>query len=142
MKRDWNEIRALLESIEQDRFSEYVGNNGRYFDSSLMTEAERQAKLEELGIERRDIILGHIELLIDAELVKGIKLDMFSGDCAVASLTNIRPRITMKGYDLLEYLRSPKFRNALNKYCANVGTGVTLDLIHYGIPAVLKMIGG
>ena len=140
MKRDWNEIKEILEAIEEDRFADYVGKNGEFFDDSLMTPARKREKLAELGIERRDIILGHIELLADAGLIKGIQLDIFANDSGVAELSQIRPRITMAGYYLLEYLRSPKFRKALGCYCEKIGTGMTLDILHHAMSSILKMI--
>lgn len=140
MKRNWNEIKAALESIEQDRFSEYVGKNGEFFDDSLMSAGEKRAKLAELGLERRDEVLGHLELLVDAELIKGVNIELFNGDVGIAQLQLIRPRLTMKGYDLLEYLRSSKFRNGLKNYCKKIGTEITLDVIRYGFPTIIKMI--
>lgn len=142
MKRDWNEIRAALESIEQDKFADYLGKNGEYFDDSLMSDGERRAKLQELGIERRDVILGHLELLVDAGLVKGISIESFYGDVSISELQSIRPRLTMRGYDLLEYLRSSKFRKGLKEYCKSIGTEITLDVIRYGFPSIIKMIEG
>lgn len=142
MKRDWNEIRAILEAIENDKFADYVGKNGEYFDDTLLTEGEKRRKLEELGLERRDVILGHIELLVDAGIIKGIQIDIFTHDLGIAGIQQLRPRITMAGYDLLEYLRSPKFRKALRDYCKQVGTELTLDVIRYGVPTVLKILGG
>ena len=141
MKRDWNEIKEILEAIEQDRFADYIGKNGEFFDDSMMTPGRKRQKLEELGAGRRDIILGHIELLVDAGIIKGIQVDLFTTG-AIAGLTKTRPRITMEGYDLLEYLRSSKFRKALTEYCGKIGTEITLDVLKYGVPAILKLIGG
>ncbi len=142
MKRDWNEIKAVLEAIEEDRFADYVGKYGEYFDDSMMSEGQKRAKLEEVGEARRDTILGHIELLCDAGLIKGVRVDVFNDDSAIVGLSTIRPRMTMAGYDLLEYLRSSKFRKALDEYCRNVGTELTLDVIRCAVPTVLKMLGG
>ncbi|MBQ3678365.1 MAG: DUF2513 domain-containing protein [Succinivibrio sp.] len=141
MKRDWNEIKEILEAIEEDRFAEYIGKNGEFFDDSMMTPGRKRQKLEELGAERRDIILGHIELLVDAGIIKGIKIDYFTSG-SIAGLTKLRPRITMEGYDLLQYLRSSKFRKALTEYCGKIGTELTLDVLKCSIPVILKMLGG
>lgn len=137
MKRDWNEIRAILESIEQDRFGEYVSKYGVPFDDSMMSKGERIAKLAELGLERRDFVLGHVELLVDAKLVKGIAVNCFDSD-SFERLCATRPRMTMDGYDLLDHLRSPKFLNRLQNYCSQVGSGLTLDLIRTAVPYVLE----
>ncbi len=141
MKRDWTEIRAILESIEKDTFGEYVSKYGVPFDDSMMSSGERIAKLVELELERRDLVLGHIELLVDAGLVKGISVNCFDSD-SFERLCATRPRMTMEGYDLLDHLRSPKFFSRLQDYCSQVGSGVTLDLIRHAVPYVLQAISG
>lgn len=139
MKRDWNELKAILEAIEQDRFGSYIEKYGVEFDSSLMSEGEKQLKLEQLGLERRDIVLGHVELLVDVDLIKGVKVQTYCDDSFLA-LTNTRPRITMEGYDLLEHLRSHKFIKALNEYCRSIGVELTLDTLKYFVPKVLDLM--
>lgn len=137
MKRDWNELRAILEAVEQDRFGDYIGKYGDSFDDSFMTAGEKRAKLAELGLEKRDFVLGHVELLCDAGLLKGIYVNLFDSE-KFDELCILRPRMTMEGYDLLDHLRSKKFSKMLQDYCASVGSGVTLDIIRNAVPYVLR----
>ena len=141
MKRDWNEIRALLEAVEQDRFGEYVRTYGTEVDTSLMTGPERRKALEAAGQGRRDIVLGHLELLKEAGLVRGIEVEIYSDDSDFACLAATRPRLTMEGYDLLDHLRDKPFRQALEKCCKGLGIELTFDVIRELVPQVLRKMG-
>lgn len=118
MKRDWNLLRAIMESIEQDNFSEFLERRGYSMDTTNFTYMESEEYSEKHQKELEQII-GHIELLLDANLIRGIEIQKYQLVDEISGFFTFRPRLTMEGFDLLDAMRNKelwtKLKNTLKK---------------------------
>lgn len=97
MKRDWNLIRQLMLSIEQDKLSEFLRTCGESINPNLNDHDYRLAELR-IQAERWPAIKDHLLLLKEGGLIEG---DFNSLD----NLEDSNIRITMRGYDVLEVFK-------------------------------------
>lgn len=124
MVRDWTFIRRLLEKIEAETLQ------------SLLEDLATKAKMGDSRDNFDATVARHLELLIEAGLVKGIQV----GSSTPGHVMYVRcePRLTMAGYDLLEILRSQSFWNRIQERIGALGVGITLDAIKATALALLN----
>ena len=91
MKRDWNIIENILSHIEAGDIERYV---------------KEERYLKDLDIDADDY-LGHLELLIDAKIIKNCEAERGPNghfeECYFEGVF-----ITMQGHDLLDAIRNKK----------------------------------
>jgi hypothetical protein len=126
MERDWDLLRKQLGAIEQ----EYHVLADVLDKTKWLNEAEREKE------ETRQ--LGHIELLIDNGLVEGIHLGRDINGHYIFS--NVNPRLTMAGHDLLDTLRSPKLWEQIKSSARKNGIELTISAIKYLAVEALQRI--
>lgn len=126
MKRNWTVIRELLEHFEDDDISEYLSSQGKF--TYISTEsAEENERLRKIQLEQADITFGHLLLLMDSTLVEGIKYARQSVNGWTYGLEN--PRLTMKGHDTLDAIRSDTVWNEVKKRAKEAAVPITQELI-------------
>ena len=121
MKRNWNIIKSVLEHVE----------NG-----DIVTFYEGEKYLTELCIDE-DEFLGHIEILLDAGIIKGgeIRRD------AVGKFLSVDMRgafITMYGHDLLDALRDKAVWNQIRSKAVKAGVSLSWEFIKAAFPLVIQ----
>ena len=126
MKRDWNLIRELLESIEENKVK-------IYWDG--------------LNQEQQKAVLLHYELLEESRLISNYELQSDMDDSGKISYhPNFLPqevnvpgiRLTMKGYDLLEVLRDDNLWSRIKAKAKGLGVKLTYEFIVQAIPFLYK----
>lgn len=136
MKRDWNLLRELLEQVEADTLSDFIKTNG--CDVSEELTPMQKAKLNEDNASKyRTLILGHVELLIDAGLLKTEGLEHYT-DSSPAYYLPVNPRLTMAGYDLLENMRNKDLWPQIKNKILNAGQVLTMDTISISAELIAK----
>ncbi len=123
MARDWTLIRGILEKIEAETLKDFI--------EDLST----KARLGELHDNFDATVARHIELLLEAGLVKGVQI----GSTTPGHVTYVRidPRMTMDGYDFLEILRNQSFWARVKERINALGVSITLEAIKVASTAIL-----
>lgn len=125
MKREWSVIRAILEQVEHGTFRDYIKEGG-FKELSL-----------DAGTCTREILLGHLEILADAGVLKNCRI-FRDGDGRIEQWDLIGIYITMQGHDLLDAMRSDTVWNAIKRRAERAGTAISWEMIKVAIPVVLK----
>lgn len=122
MKRDWNLIKELLLLVEQDpellntdegfylkleNYCEWVGKKPDYIYPEVLPNYELQEKKAKITATRKPIATAHLELMRDEKLIKGY-------------INFEHPRksdatLTLKGYDLLAFMKDPEIWRKIYK---------------------------
>lgn len=122
MNRDWNVIQNVLSHIESEDIMKYIKDEGfeRDFDIDLNT------------------YTGHIELLIDAGVIKRatVRRDPLTNKVNVLSLNGAM--ITMEGHDLLDALRDATLWRRIKAKAKENGLAITWEFIKAALPIVIK----
>ena len=138
MKQDWNLLRVLLARIEDETLPEFLADA-----DSLNDWKEGQLLSEREG--RQDdgfrVVMMHLEMLIDEELIKGVEVRESADGFFTYGLSK-HPRLTMKGADLLKALREDGFWGEVKKFAKEKRLPLTVDALRVIIPAVMKQIIG
>lgn len=127
MRRNWVVIRTLLEHFEKEDILNYLKEEANRFQyDSTQSEADNKKAEEEIRA-NTDQTFGHLLLLMDAELVEGVVslVPTMTG----WHYTMRNPRLTMKGHDTLDAIRSDTVWNEVKKRAADAALPVTLELI-------------
>ncbi|MCF7771193.1 DUF2513 domain-containing protein [Achromobacter pulmonis] len=142
MKRDWNLLREQLLAIEEGR-DVFAGiPEIAQIETSLgqPDAVEQQAKAT-AAKEERARLLGHLELLVDAGYIEGIHLKRGGGGYFSYGASD--PRLTMKGHDLLDTMRSPKVWAKIKESALSKGIELSFDAIKaLGRVALDQIISG
>lgn len=126
MERDWDLIRTQLGAIEQE--------HNVLADISDKTKWPNEAEREKEEIRQ----LGHLELLIDTGIVEGIYVKRDINGHFIFS--NVNPRLTMAGHDLLDTFRSPKLWEQIKSSAKKNGIELTITAIKYFAVEALQRI--
>lgn len=104
MTRDWEVIRVILSKVEEN------SNNFNFCDT-----------LEE---EQKEQYVYHVELLIEAGMIKGKMKTYMSGekDCNL-------DRLTWKGHDFLDAIRSDSIWDKTKNILKEKGLGMSFEII-------------
>lgn len=137
MKLDWDYIRELLISVEEERdlFSD-VPEEPKWTDQAESTFVQEMAEFRK--IEGR--LFGHLELLLDNNFLAGIKIirDASGG----FHYSRFSPRLTLSGHELLADLRSKVLWEQVKSIAKNKGIELTFDTIKaLGKIALQKILG-
>ena len=127
MQRNWTVIRDLLEHFEDETIEGFLSEikQGHRYDSTLTPEENQLAQAD--SERKADIVFGHLLLLTDSELIEGvIRVQPTLGKWSY-SLRN--PRLTMKGHDALDAIRSDTVWNEVKAKAKEAALPVTLELI-------------
>ena len=119
MKRDWFLLGEILTKIEDDKFEQY-------FDS--------------LNSERQDIVMRHVELLVDGKYVKGISIRRSSSGELMYGYEAGGIRITLEGYDLAEKVQDKKLLNKTMNLIKQAGLLVSIESLKQFTPIAMKAI--
>ncbi|MDO5351884.1 MAG: DUF2513 domain-containing protein [Succinatimonas sp.] len=111
MVRDWNLIRDVIEACEQDRLEDYISKSGADYDEDDLSPQELDKLALENAKKYRKLVLGHLELCIDAGFI-----------CNDA-------RLTMKGHDFLIRLRDANTWNKIKSFSKHTGIVLTVESI-------------
>jgi hypothetical protein len=106
MERDFDLIRLILKDIQ------------------ATPAGRRYTSIENLSAYDPAVVCGHIDLLIDAGLVKGKVTKMFRGADAI-----LVSGLTWKGYDFLEAAKDDNLWNKAKEKVIKPGVSFTFDLL-------------
>ena len=121
MKRDWKIIRAILEHIEAEDLSVCLA---------------KYSYVKELSTNEEEF-LGHIEILLDAGIIRNAEVRRSSsGTFSAFSVNGVF--ITMQGHDLLDALRDSTVWTRIKEKAVNAGVSLSWEFIKAAIPAVMK----
>lgn len=126
MKRNWTVIRVLLEQVEAEHLSDFIRSQ-EYARDALTADP--------------DILLGHIEILIDAGILKNCSVNR-SPAGGFDSWDLRAPFITMAGHDLLDALRDATVWNSIKERARKAGISLSWEFIKAAIPAVMRDLAG
>lgn len=90
MKRNWDKLREVLESVEAGRLVNDL--NARFASKD-----EKEAS----------VFIGHLLLCLDSRLVEGIQVWVDAHKTWQLSVGQMPVRLTMAGHDMLDSLRRP-----------------------------------
>lgn len=122
MKRDWNVIKEILIQIEANNLSDYIKN-----------------KEYVAIVENPNDFLGHVEILLDANVIKNAKISRQSdGKIVFWDLRGVY--ITMQGHDLLDALRDQNVWNRVVKKSLSASVSLSWEFIKQAIPFAIKEI--
>lgn len=120
MKRDWDLIKDILEQVEANTLSDYIRQN-KYLDA----------------VENPDDFLGHIEILIEAGIIKNCRVERI--DSGKFEYCDFRGAyITMQGHDLLDAIRNKRLWNRIRKKALKAGISLSWEFIRIAIPIAIK----
>ena len=139
MKRDWDLLRKQLTDIEEgnDALAD-IPEEPRWVDGLSWEQYEPLLAEHRITVER---IAGHLELLINSGYVDG--LSVLRGADGHISYAVSSPRLTMKGHDLLDTMRSPKVWESIKSTAKTRGIELTFDAIKMlGVYALKQILGG
>ena len=122
MKRDWDLLREQLTEIEKTHSAYDLDAK---FKWSNEDETSRQ--------------LGHLKLLLDAELVDGIKIHTDANGKDFMTLS-AKPRLTMSGHDFIDNLRSPKVWNKIKEVAIDKGVDLSMSSLKLLGPFAVEAI--
>lgn len=137
MKRDWDLIRKLLTDIEEEKdVLADIPPEPKWGDELW---EEYEPKLNNYrAVEGR--IAGHLEMLIDNGYIDG--LQVLRGADGFFSYGLHDPRLTMKGHDLLDTVRSTTIWESIKANAKSKGIELTFDAIKtLGGFALKQLIG-
>ncbi|MNB69167.1 hypothetical protein D3C76_957900 [compost metagenome] len=124
MKRDWDLLRYFLIEIEEEKdvFADFPDKP----EWMEQTEEEYCLQFGEYEVfESR--FFGHLELLIDNRYIEGIQVSR--GMDGHISCGTTYPRLTMKGHDLLDTMRSSPVWESIKSTATSKGIELTFDAI-------------
>lgn len=137
MKRDWDLLRHFLIEIEEEKdvFSDFP--NPPEWGSKTEEEYHQQYEKYEKFTTR---FFGHLELLIDNGYIDGIHVSR--GLDGHISCGTTSPRLTMRGHDLLDTMRSSPVWESIKTTARSKGIELTFDAIKaLGAMAIARLIG-
>lgn len=122
MVRDWIVVRKVLELAEQDKLPQAL----RTGDYSTRTDPISE-----------DVMLGHIEILADAGILKGCDIHRDLAGHIVR--VNVQGAfVSMAGHDLLDALRDQNVWTAMLAKARSIGVTVSWEFIKAALPIVLR----
>ena len=116
MKRDWELIAKILQNIENETLDAMIDNASK---------------------DDGDLIIKHLELLIDCDHVRGVEIKHSSGGLFYGLAD---PRLTMSGYDLKEVLLDKNLFSKIKEKATSAGVKLSWEFIKGAIPFVYKSI--
>ena len=119
MKRDWNLMGDIFNALESDRITDLIEGEG-------------------VSDEQGDLVLRHLELLIDADYVRGLEIKRSSIGIAGYSMTD--PRITLQGYDFADIVKDKKLLNKTLNLIKKAGLMVGFETLKTYAPVALKSL--
>ena len=120
MKRDLKTLVTLLEKIEDDSLEQFI-------EHPLGEDADEK-KLAKLISRKRQILLGHLLLLKEAGYTGHLTVKVNEGEDGLELCCSI-PRLTMKGHDFLEMLRSEALYERMKEILDGTGLPLTADTL-------------
>lgn len=142
MKRDWDLIREQLLAIEEDRdfkSSVLAGVEKEPVWVDGLTENEHYAAVAEYRA-REERVMGHLQLLIEGGYIDGVKVQRsLSGEYMYGLF---KPRLTMKGHDLLDTMRSKPVWERVKSTAKSKGVELTFDAIKALAALALQQVLG
>lgn len=124
MKRNWKVVRIILEQVEKETLADFIRTK-QYLSDAETADA--------------DVLLGHVEIMIDAGILKNCRVTRGSSG-HVESWDLRAPFITMYGHDLLDALRDETVWNRLTSRAKQVGVSLSWEFIKAAIPIVMTEI--
>ncbi len=118
MKRDWELLGKIFQHIEDETIEDFINDNN-------------------LSEETRHTILRHIELLADADYIRGI--EVVRGSIGLNYRAD-EPRITLQGYDFADVVLDQKLLKKVQNAIVKAGYLVTWETIKAFAPTVLKEV--
>lgn len=121
MKRDWKTIRVILEQVENGSLKQYYENR-KYEDDP--------------DVRNEDTFLGHIEILVDAGILKhcSVKRDNYG---RFANFNSNGVFISMHGHDLLDAMRDKSLWERLALKAKQSGLSLSWEVIKASMPVVI-----
>lgn len=123
MKRRWEVVRLILEHIESEDLYDY-----------LRSESWKNEKYVSVG---EDELLGHIEILEEAGLIRGASIQR-SASGRIAHCSVFGAHVTMAGHDLLDALRDATVWNSIKEKARKVGSSLSWEFIKAALPCVMQ----
>lgn len=126
MKRDWEVIRVILTHIENNTFSQWI--------ESDPTEPEIRDYTDQ-----KAVILGHLELLIDADIVRHAEVTRDkTGQFSFWDFRGIH--LTMQGHDFLDALRDATIWNRIKAMAVKNSVHLSWEFIRAALPIVITSL--
>lgn len=124
MKRDWDLLRQFLTEIEEKK-DVFAGFSDKP-EWTEQTEEEYSRQYSEYE-EYESRFFGHLELLTENGYIDGIYV--LRGMDGHISYGTTHPRLTMRGHDLLDTMRSSPVWESIKTTARNKGIELTFDAI-------------
>lgn len=121
MKRDWAVVRSILENVESDTLQDFADSE-KYVTNLNVSDEE---------------FFGHVELLIDAEIIKRCSVQR-SVTGKIISYNFNHAFITMYGHDFLDAMRDKTIWNQIKTKAINSGVSLSWEFIKAALPLVIK----
>ncbi len=137
MKRNWDLIRDILCSLEEDRFVEYV-NSGGLSDKEIQKFTDLKSgrvdkeSLDDAKQKRRTEIWLHVELLIDCGVIQNTQFD--------SEGLNNNYRLSMQGYDFLDDLRNQEVWEKIKAQALKSGAKLTWTFITAATEQIMQKL--
>lgn len=137
MKRNWDLIRDILCSLEEDRFVEYV-NSGGLSDKEIQKFTDLKSgrvdkeSLEDAKQKRRTEIWLHVELLIDCGVIQNTQFDREG--------LNNNYRLSMQGHDFLDDLRNQEVWEKIKAQALKSGAKLTWTFITAATEQIMQKL--
>lgn len=116
MKRDWQLLGEIFTHIENDDLESFIDNDN----------------------ERSDLILRHLELLIDADFVRGVEVRRSNN--RIIGYSSDDPRITLQGYDFAEIVADKKLCKKVISAIEKAGYLVSFETLKAFAPKIVMQI--
>lgn len=124
MKRNWKVVRILLEQVESETLADFIRSK-KYLEDAETADS--------------DILLGHVEIMIEAGILKNCRVSR--GSSGRIEQWDLRaPYISMYGHDLLDALRDEAVWKNLCSRAKKAGVSLSWEFIKAAIPIAMNEI--
>lgn len=130
MKRDWDLIRNILIGLE-----EHEGWLEPYLDENAGWELGDGPEFERY--------CRHVNLLIEAGLIIGVRHQIYSNDEGdIEEWTHLPVRLTWSGYEFLESIRSESVWHKIKKTSVDKGAALSFEIVkELGLGMIRTAVG-
>lgn len=134
MKLDWNLMRTILGHVEAETLEDFLKDAeglSKWKEGQLLSEHLNSKNKPEVRV-----VIKHIKLLEDGGFIQGVSIRQSSDGFLSVGLSE-DPSLTLKGYSLLESLRSEGFLKKLQAFAKEKSVPLTIETIGAIISAAL-----
>ncbi|WP_330985147.1 MULTISPECIES: DUF2513 domain-containing protein [Enterobacterales] len=139
MKRDWDLLRKMLVDVEEE--NDFFAALPAEPQSDAYSHVELYLSEYERWEAACNYFYGHTELLLDSELITGIQILSGGNGYHGFKLTS-GLRLTSKGHDLLDTMRTPVLWESIKSTAKKKGVELSFDAVKVlGVAALKHLVG-